>query len=284
MKKVLAVLCVISLLLPLLAWGSEEVPVPSISLSEWADYYRRNGVSFFTLPAQVVKDQYDDLYEHVVCTVVKVKSVKSKSITAEIPEVKPGLFSGFKLKFNDHKDMAPFKKGELIAVVGVMGKESFITDTLTLSECRIVASGDKVQEIEDIIAQLEVNGNYEKFIQDELERMAQEDTAAFIKSCVEVDYTEVSRWPDKYKDLPIKVTGKVVALSDVLPGLSFVIIEQLGEQWFFMYKRADGQRRVLKNDLLEIYGTFNGVTDNFLLNWFTKESIPSIVARYYDTI
>lgn len=117
---------------------------------------------------------------------------------------------------------------------------------------------------------------------------------AFDKSaCTEFDYKEYLRNPDSYEGNPVKATVKVL---QVLDGGFFDSdfkyyrccaynknAQYLSEDYDKIYivndYRGEGAEKILTDDVLEVYGTFDGVQEATYALTRTKDEFPAINMR-----
>lgn len=129
------------------------------------------------------------------------------------------------------------------------------------------------------------------------EKKNQEDKGDFINSCETIDYKTLSRNPDKYKGDKYKFTGQVIQVldSDSLFDNSTTLrinvtpeeneFAEGGYLWSDTILATvvipDGADRILEDDIVDIYGTCEGLyTYETVLG--DKKSLPLIDIRYYE--
>ena len=100
-------------------------------------------------------------------------------------------------------------------------------------------------------------------------RHSEAKKAEFISKCKMYSYADISRNPNSFIDLPCKFYGKVVQVSESF-GLNIVLrvdtsrrVDYFGS-WddtiYVDYRRThQNERRILEGDLVNIYGTLNGI-------------------------
>ena len=110
------------------------------------------------------------------------------------------------------------------------------------------------------------------------------------------EYKDLERNPDEYKGEIAKFTGQVIQVSEGFgKNVSYrVNINKnpeysedsfLEDEWidtiYVSYKRAEGESRVLEDDIITIYGELNGM-ETYTSVMAGRISIPSIKAKYIE--
>lgn len=127
------------------------------------------------------------------------------------------------------------------------------------------------------------------------EKESKED---YIANCVEVAYKDLARNPDNYKGKDIKVT---IEVNQELTGGLFTESGYRGyedyeldlendnstylqKEWYISYEVADGESRILANDVVVFYGEYNGTIEMERALTGTKEYVPNLKAKYHKII
>lgn len=119
--------------------------------------------------------------------------------------------------------------------------------------------------------------------------------AEYRDSCQAVDYKDLCRYPDNYVGTKIYVEVKIYQIMDVggLFGNQTAwrgLTDNSGydfytdDEYYLLDKRPDGAVKVLKDDIVVIYGEFTGLEKVTRALTLTQEEIPSINVRYVDII
>ncbi len=120
----------------------------------------------------------------------------------------------------------------------------------------------------------------------------------YIANCVEVAYKDLARNPDNYKGKNIKVT---IEVNQKLTGGLFTESGYRGyedyeldlkndnstylqKEWYISYEIADGESRILANDVVVFYGEYNGTVEMERALTGTKEYVPNLKAKYHKII
>ncbi len=121
--------------------------------------------------------------------------------------------------------------------------------------------------------------------QKDLQKIAED----YKKSCAEVSYNDVERNPNKYDGTKIKITGKVVQVSegvlfDSNTYLVSVTCDEYGfwdDNVYISYEPPENESRVLEDDIVTFYGECTGVT-TYVSVLGAKITIPSLSAKYVE--
>lgn len=120
----------------------------------------------------------------------------------------------------------------------------------------------------------------------------------YIANCVEVAYKDLARNPDDYKGKNIKVT---IEVNQELTGGLFTESGYRGyedyeldlendnstylqKEWYISYEIADGESRILTNDVVVFYGEYNGTIEMERALTGTTEYVPNLKAKYHEII
>lgn len=120
----------------------------------------------------------------------------------------------------------------------------------------------------------------------------------YIANCVEVAYKDLARNPDKYKGKNIKVkievnqelTGGLFTESgyrgyeDYELDLENADSTYLQKEWYISYEIAEGESRILTNDVVVFYGEYNGTIEMERALTGTTEHVPNLKAKYHEII
>lgn len=136
----------------------------------------------------------------------------------------------------------------------------------------------------------------EKETEPETEPETVDEKAEYIASADTFEYKDLERNPDEHKGKIAKFTGQVIQVSEGFgKNVSYrVNINKnpeysedsfLEDEWidtiYVSYKRAEGESRVLEDDIITIYGELNGM-ETYTSVMAGRISIPSIKAKYIE--
>lgn len=230
-------------------------------------------------PVNVMDVDYIDMWENYTDTKYKDKWVK---ITGEVSSVNPNgidITNGIKgyvnIKSDEKVEEDTYSKGDTVTVIGqVDGKSgSFLTLKYPIMQ---KANAAEIAMMSEYAAKREE--------QAEIKR------EQFIESAESPSYDDLSRYPDKYKTIPIKIT---VYVKDVNVDKMFGLLEGgymctiNGQELVIYDNREVKEPKLLKGDTVTIYGYGNGqatmqrkqkglILDKVVDEWY----IPSVKIEY----
>lgn len=115
--------------------------------------------------------------------------------------------------------------------------------------------------------------------------IAQPSVEDYKNSCNSYSYQELARNPDTYKKKNIVIRGEVVqVIEDGKKVKLRVYMDSVFDDTIYVfYTLKNGEGRILEGDVLDIYGTFEG-----LISYETvlgaKVTVPSVNAKYIEQI
>lgn len=112
--------------------------------------------------------------------------------------------------------------------------------------------------------------------------------------CVEVDYKDLCRYPDKYSHQRIKVKVKIQQVMDsslFSSEKAYRVMTDndgyglyLDDEYYVIDERESGSVKLLEDDIVMIYGKFGGMKKvTRALTWTTDE-VPSIEMKYVEIV
>lgn len=119
----------------------------------------------------------------------------------------------------------------------------------------------------------------------ELTLSPEEIKAQFMESCTEIDYNELLRYPDQYKDTNIKIYLRV---AQTLRNSQYRCYDEtddwyfLGNEYVITDKRVDDDTKILVDDILLVYGTFTGLDEQSRALTGVSEEFPMLDAVYVE--
>lgn len=119
----------------------------------------------------------------------------------------------------------------------------------------------------------------------ELEIQKQKEKADFIEKCETVDYTDVARNPDQYKNKHIRISGEVIQVSEFtfLSVTSVTLrVDCNGDIWYVTYSRPENESRILEEDWITCYGVCDGV-ESYTSILGAQITIPSLKMSYFES-
>lgn len=101
---------------------------------------------------------------------------------------------------------------------------------------------------------------------------------AFMAKCKTYSFDELSRDPDKYEGKLIKISGKVL---QEMTGSYRIATDGGWDNVVYINYYPAGEKRILEDDYITVYGTFDGLTSYETVLGATV-TIPEITGKYVD--
>ena len=273
------------------ATNSTVIDVTAKPYTYWIQYYKDKNIDVIRVPADVLFE-YGMVYKgKTIITVIEVDSKGSRTITAY--PISNNRRDSIDAAFADTSEISTVREGTKVIVAGnvsditshtmTLADYSATFNTLMLKDCHIISTGISENQIE---AQ---RGVQIKYAESQAALVTQADINSndngeneYMKSCVTVDYTDVERNPNQYKGKKIKISGKVIQVSEGWFNSVTLRVDQGNNQiWYVTYTRSDNnESRILENDQLTFYGECDGV-ESYKTIIGNQVTIPSIKAKYY---
>lgn len=165
-------------------------------------------------------------------------------------------------------------EGDYITVTGRIDGKSL--GYLYMKDANISATGGEPAEIYN-----QQKSEYDEIMQ----QNAEVQKGEFINSCQKYEYEELVRYPDTYKDNPIRDT---LIIEQVMPGC-FLSSEgyrcyEVGTENEIVItdEREVKEPKFIEGDAITVYGTYYGTTEMKRLLTGERISIPCIEFQYAD--
>lgn len=218
-------------------------------------------------------------------TVITAESVGSgsKEIKAKTSNNNGNFFSII-CKFNNETNV---EKGAVITVAGsikeVEKSGTFLdTPTVTLENCTLVGFGEIADELKaEADSQLQACETAKQEMEARVEAEKQQELDEYASQCITVDYSDVERNPDNYKGEKVKISGKVIQVSEGFLDSVTLRVSCNGNVWYVTYSRKEGESRILENDSITCYGECDGV-QSYLTVLGAQVTVPSMKMKYYN--
>lgn len=112
-------------------------------------------------------------------------------------------------------------------------------------------------------------------------RSSQMTSEDYIAASKYIDHEEISRYPEKYDGIRIRVSGKVIQAQEGLFHIRLLLIQDAAHHnWEVYYYRPGEEARIIVGDNVTIYGECLGVV-NYTNDQGAPESGPFVKAEYY---
>ena len=238
------------------------------------------------IPSDVLYSYGSSYVGKIVVTSITVEDKATRSLKANTANNSTYSFSVV-AEFTDKAEISAVKEGQTVIVIGMVDEMSTVSlfgadKTVNLSNCHLVTSGITTAEINNIHDEAVQSA---KKIQTERETQIANALAreqkSYMDACVSVKYSDVERNPSKYKGTQIKVTGKVIQVSEGwFNSVTLRVKESDGNIWYITYTRSDDEPRIIENDKLTFYGKCTGV-ETYITVLGGSVTIPAMEAQYY---
>jgi hypothetical protein len=116
-----------------------------------------------------------------------------------------------------------------------------------------------------------------------------EDLEQYKSGTIQIQYIDLARNPDIYKNKKVVFTGKVIHTIESGNNIALLVNVTKDEfnVWddtiFVKYQKANGESRILENDIITFWGTVKGLkTYKSVLG--SQVTIPEVDAKYITII
>lgn len=216
-----------------------------------------------------------------IITVFTVKEAMSGSIKATTDN-NSGLFFSLVCNFKDPSQVAAVSENDVIAVAGTVQEPSPIGSTVTLDNCYLIDPSSLVEKLNaGYEEQKKLGEAYKQAYEAKIAAELKAERDEYISQCQTVKYSDVERNPDNYKDAQIKISGKVIQVSEGLFDSVTLRISSNGNIWYVTYSREENESRILENDYITAYGICKGVKTYTTITG-ASVTIPSMSMEYYN--
>lgn len=212
-------------------------------------------------------------------TIIEIDDIKETVI-------KSTLDDGYMMsKFNCLEDYSyTLKKGDSIAIMGVIGEfddYGFMGKSLNFDECMVFA----VKEDTDKYLLDKSDESFDEFfvVTEEVAKANNEISEDEFKNiCKELNYEDILRNPDSYKNEYCKLSGTVSqTIEGWLGSYTIYIKDSSGDIWGCTYSYKENESHVLEGDYVTVYGMCDG-TRNSETVLGKQVTMPYIKIKYMD--
>ncbi len=110
----------------------------------------------------------------------------------------------------------------------------------------------------------------------------EEKIKAFKDECESYSYKDIAREPDKYEGNKIKFSGEIIQVCDESDNIcSYRVMLSNYDVIYVYYVRQEGEKRLLENDNVMVYGLCNGLISYTSVQG-ANITIPCVDAYYID--
>lgn len=237
---------------------------------------------YMKVDAEVLFEYGNYMQGEKVITAITIADVASGLLKANTDN-NDSLFFSINCEFQDRDYPKQFEEGAIVTIAGeISDNPSPVGDTVVLQNCSVIGFGEIAEEIKAGIEEQrnigeEYKVTYEKAVSDAVQ--AEKDD--YISQCTTVKYSDVERNPDNYKGQKVKITGKVIQVSEGWFDSVTMRVSCSGDIWYVTYIRADGESRILEDDTITCYGECDGVT-SYTTVLGSQVTIPSLKMKYHS--
>ena len=243
--------------------------------------YRSRGIEIYSVESGDLTENAECYQDAHILTVIKVKK-KPKAEVLYALEVDSGSWThDIRAVFADKNQLAGLRAGDLVAVVGKVGKARWnqLADVV-LTDCQVIFVNLEASKLQ---SELVANKELAVWDRQKLTRARYEkDLIAYKAKAVAPDYEQVARNPDQFRNQIFSVSGTVVGTIEYVFRYTEILLRDYrGNLWVVYYVREDGGERFLVNDRLEVYGTYTGI----MLSGFGENqeySLPAVYGVYLN--
>jgi hypothetical protein len=221
--------------------------------------YRSRGIEIYSVESGDLTENAECYQDAHILTVIKVKK-KPKAEVLYALEVDSGSWThDIRAVFADKNQLAGLRAGDLVAVVGKVGKARWnqLADVV-LTDCQVIFVNLEASKLQ---SELVANKELAVWDRQKLTRARYEkDLIAYKAKAVAPDYEQVARNPDQFRNQIFSVNGTVVGTIEYVFRYTEILLrDYMGNLWVVYYVREDGGERFLVNDRLEVYGISSGI-------------------------
>lgn len=221
--------------------------------------YRSRGIEIYSVESGDLTENAECYQDAHILTVIKVKK-KPKAEVLYALEVDSGSWThDIRAVFADKNQLAGLRAGDLVAVVGKVGKARWnqLADVV-LTDCQVIFVNLEASKLQ---SELVANKELAVWDRQKLTRARYEkDLIAYKAKAVAPDYEQVARNPDQFRNQIFSVSGTVVGTIEYVFRYTEILLRDYrGNLWVVYYVREDGGERFLVNDRLEVYGISSGI-------------------------
>lgn len=255
------------------------------TVTTWKDKYGKSDIHYVGF--KFLNKNADNYKGSVAMSVGKVYEVNDDNLQFETN--KDNFFIEITCNFKDKDSISGIKEGDKVCVVGkVDGFHTYFGNkTTTVENCFIVANGSGVSKYEKKIKsnagkEKKYIENIKKAKKEKEQKKAKKSKDSYISKCKSYSYRNIQRKPKKYKGKKIKVSGKVIQVSEGwFDSVTLRIEDSNGDIWLISHTYGDKEDKILEDDKVTVYGECNG-TETYKAILGNSVTIPSVDAEYIN--
>lgn len=223
----------------------------------------------------------------VVVSVANIYEKSDNELQADTDD--SNYFIEITYKMNSNCDISELKKNDKICIIGTVDETNsfFGNETVVLTNCYIMATGNEVEQYQQKIDKQEKKQKKYIKLQKEKEKQKKQKAAAkeknsYIKKCKTYSYKDIQRKPKNYDGKYTKLVGTVIQVSEGwFDSVTLRVNDSSGNTWYINYSYSKGENKILENDKVTIYGKCTG-TETYTTVLGASVTIPAIEAEYIN--
>jgi len=213
-----------------------------------------------------------------IACVIKVSEVDGNIIRSTLDD-------GFMMStFNMTKEYKDIKRDDVLAVMGEVGNYNdyaFMGKSITFNNCMIFAKGSEAEKYRQSTSDNSLQ-QYFQVTSEVAESGVDLSKEEFINLCKKLGYNEILRNPDAYNGSYCIISGNVNQVIDgIFDSCTLYIVDSNGNKWECYYYYGNGERRVLENDNITVYGICKGTANSTTLLG-KQVTMPSVDVEYIE--
>lgn len=266
--------------------ANESEPQPSTELSILDEGLDTSG--YMKFDSEVLFEYGNYFGGEKVVTVITAYQ-PSTDVKAQT-ENNDSFFHSLLFKFENEDIPGQIEEGDVLTIAGTIKEKPEIVDllefldtpTVTIENCSIIGHGEIAEELKAGVEQQRALGAQKKAeVEAQIAAAKKAERDNYVAECTTVNYNDVARNPDNYDGTRIKISGKVVQVSEGLFDSVTMRIDCGGNMWYVTYSREEGESRILEGDQITGYGECRGVT-SYTTVLGSQVTIPSMRMEYYN--
>lgn len=257
----------------------------AVKKKEWEKTYENADIQFVNLKYLAKNAKY--YKNQTIISVAEIYEIGESDLQFDTDE--SNFFKEVTCNFKHKKELSGLKEEDKVCFVGKVSDTNtyFGNETVTISNCYIVAKGKATDKYSEIISkksdkQKKYVANEKNNAKKKKKEAAKNKKQSYMKQCKTYSYSKIQRKPDKYDGKKIKVSGTVIQVMEGwLDTVSLRIEDSSGNVWYVSYGYSDNESKILENDKVTVYGESTG-TETYTTVLGNTQTIPSVDAEYIE--
>jgi hypothetical protein len=243
------------------------------SKKNWIKEYTQKGKKIYYLTDKYLYKNANKFVGKVVVSNLKISDVDGNTLKCDTSA--DNLFFDFVCDFKNSSEIKDVQEDKIATVIGTVESKASIGKSVTLNKCHLVDYDNA--------------GKYKSKLKSgtssatkEVKVKKKNAKSSYKASCKQYPYKKIQRKPDKYDGKKIKVSGKVIQVSEGwFDSVDLRVEDSSGNIWYVEYSYSDGESKILEDDKVTVYGECTG-TESYTSVLGNSITIPSIDAKYIE--